>query len=181
MTRSQPPKQGDTFYRLTVTGDTYMVGTRRYAPCTCLCGQETIVLVSNLRSGKTRSCGCWKRERAATIVGETRWAGSHGKARGDKDALYHLWLRINRRCHNPNADNYRWYGARGISVWEPWRKDAGAFITYVEQNLGPRPAGMSLDRIDNDGNYEPGNLRWATAAEQARNRDSHSVRGNRVR
>jgi hypothetical protein len=54
-------------------------------------------------------------------------------------------------------------------VWGPWRHDAGAFIAYIEQNLGPRPGGMSLDRRNNDGNYEPGNLRWATASEQVRN------------
>jgi hypothetical protein len=128
------------------------------------------VLVANLRAGRAKSCGCWKRERTATIVSETRWKNSHGRARGEKDELYRLWLRINRRCHNPNADNYRWYGGRGIRVCEEWWHDAGAFIRYVEETLGPRPEGMSIDRIDNDGNYEPGNLQWADPVMQARNR-----------
>ncbi len=116
------------------------------------------------------SCGCWRRERTATTVSETRWKDSHGRATGEKDPLYRLWLRIRRRCHNSETHNYRWYGARGIEVWVGWRYDAGAFIDYVEKNLGIRPEGMSLDRIDNDGNYEPGNIRWATPLEQNQNR-----------
>ena len=121
-----------------------------------------------LRNGKSQSCGCLKREQVATLAQRT--LTTHGRAAGNKDPLYRLWLRINKRCYDTSAHNYRWYGARGISVWEPWRHDAGAFIEYVEQNLGPRPEGMTLDRTDNDGNYEPGNLRWADWLTQARNR-----------
>lgn len=134
------------------------------------------MLVQTLRrADRTNiSCGCWKRENTAGLVARTRWSDSHHKAArdpetGKQEPLYALWKRINRRCHDPNSTQYRWYGARGISVWEPWRRDAGAFIAYIEQNLGPRPAGMSLDRKDNDGNYEPGNLRWATQVEQVHN------------
>lgn len=132
------------------------------------------MLVQSLRrtDRTTPSCGCWRRERTATIVTETRWKGSHGRS---KDPLYKLWLRINRRCHDPSAHNYRWYGARGIKVWEPWRHDAGLFIDWIEQNLGPRPSPEhSINRIDNDGDYEPGNLDWATALQQARNRRPRS-------
>ena len=83
--------------------------------------------------------------------------------------LYGAWCNMINRCGNPW--NYEWhnYGGRGIRVYEPWH-DVAVFIADIELLLGPRPAGMSLDRIDNDGNYEPGNVRWATAAEQARNR-----------
>ena len=77
---------------------------------------------------------------------------------------------MRKRCTNPKAHNYQYYGGRGISVYEPWRHDAGAFITWIEENIGPRPEGMSIDRIDNDGDYEPGNLRWATHSQQVRNR-----------
>jgi hypothetical protein len=140
----------------------------RVIPCRCECGTEKDVLVFAIRSGKSLSCGCWRKEQSAAQA-VRQWT-THGRASRNKDPLYHLWLRIRRRCHNPKAHNYRWYGARGIEVWAGWRNDAGVFIDYVEKNLGPRPEGMSLDRIDNDGNYEPGNIRWATHSQQVRNR-----------
>ncbi len=151
----------------------------RAVQCRCDCGTERAVLVFALRNGNSPSCGCIKRELAVTLVSETRWKESHGRAAGGKDPLYRLWLRINRRCHDQAAHNYRWYGARGISVWPGWRHDAGAFIAYIESELGPRPEDRypsgwpvySLDRIDNDGNYEPGN----TQIQQVRKR--HSVKG----
>lgn len=83
--------------------------------------------------------------------------------------LYETWHAMMARCNNPNARSFKNYGGRGITVWEPWQ-DAAAFIEWVEQTLGPRPAGHTLDRIDNDNGYEPGNVRWATHSEQARNR-----------
>ena len=95
-------------------------------------------------------------------------ARPHGRS-GPKDPLYIMWKNVKQRCFNPKHTAYRWYGGRGISVWEPWRTDADAFITYIEENLGPRPKGCSIDRIDNDGDYAPGNLRWATRKEQVAN------------
>lgn len=167
-----PPHIGEKFGRWTVVGETAWPRGRAVVLCRCDCGTERDVLVQSLRrkDRASSSCGCWKRERTATIVSETRWKNSHGHAAKGKDPLYCLWLRIRRRCHNPKAHNYKWYGGRGIQVCEEWRHDAGAFIAYIEKHLGPRPDGMSLDRVDNDKNYEPGNIRWATAAEQARNR-----------
>jgi hypothetical protein len=88
--------------------------------------------------------------------------------------LYQTWATMLKRCDRPAFISYRNYGARGITVCEEWR-DVRRFIAYVEQELGPRPEGCSIDRIDNDGNYEPGNIRWATAKQQAQNRRSRNV------
>lgn len=170
MARTPPPVVGEQFGRWTVVGASFMRGSgHRMVRCRCECGTEQDVLVFALRKGTSRSCGCAKREQVASLAARTRWKDSHGYAAAGRHPLYSLWLRINKRCHNPRAHNYQWYGARGISVYEPWRNDAGAFIDWIERNLGPRPEGKSLDRIDNDGNYEPGNLRWATPSEQRRN------------
>lgn len=83
--------------------------------------------------------------------------------------LYGTWRTMIRRCENPKVDEYLFYGGRGITVCPEWH-DVAEFITWIEANLGPRPVGMTLDRIDNDGNYEPGNVKWSTTAEQAANR-----------
>lgn len=77
-----------------------------------------------------------------------------------------------KRSTNPDDPRYEDYGGRGISVYEPWITSVTDFITWMDANLGPRPDGCSLDRIDNDGNYEPGNLRWGTRLEQTLNRRS---------
>jgi hypothetical protein len=74
-----------------------------------------------------------------------------------------------QRCENPGHDNYRYYGAKGRSVCERWH-DVRLFVEDIKRDLGQRPEGMTLDRINNNGNYEPGNVRWATAAEQVANR-----------
>jgi hypothetical protein len=96
----------------------------------------------------------------------------HGLSR---HPLYSTWWAAVDRCHNPRARAYRLYGARGISVCPAWH-DVAVFIEWIERNLGPRPAGFSLDRTDNDGNYEPGNVRWATRSEQRRNQRPRKTR-----
>ena len=96
-----------------------------------------------------------------------------------RDPLDVLWTSVKQRCYNPKNHSYRHYGGRGISVHEPWITSRIAFITWINENLGPRPEGMSLDRIDNDGNYEPGNLRWATQSDQIRNRRGYAVSGHK--
>jgi hypothetical protein len=93
--------------------------------------------------------------------------------------LYAVWSGARSRCLNKNDPSYPHYGARGITMYSAWVDDPGSFIAWIEENLGPRHEGMSIDRIDNDGNYEPGNLRWATKAEQLRNRSAFGVSGYR--
>ena len=89
-----------------------------------------------------------------------------------KDYLYRLIYKIKDRCYNPNTDSYEMYGGRGITLYKEWHGTHGfrAFKEYIETNLGDRPQGYSLDRIDSDGNYEPGNLRWANNYVQAVNK-----------
>jgi hypothetical protein len=83
--------------------------------------------------------------------------------------LYQTWTDMMRRCYNPARGDYGHYGGRGITVWQPWH-DVTVFIADITQMLGPRTDGMTLDRFpDNDGNYEPGNVRWATRAQQRAN------------
>ena len=94
---------------------------------------------------------------------------------GAQDPLYKLWQRIKRRCYDPRAHNYRWYGGQGVKMYEPWINDAGAFISYIERELGSRPSPKhSIDRYPPDADYAPGKLRWATPLQQARNRRSRS-------
>jgi hypothetical protein len=129
--------------------------------CRCDCGAELIVLSSNLRRGNTRSCGCLRRDRCAD-VGSVGYI-VHGRT-GTSE--HRAWVNMLQRCENPNHKSYKNYGGRGIAVCERWH-DFQAFVADV----GPRPSpSLSLDRIDNDGGYEPGNVRWATRSEQNSNR-----------
>jgi hypothetical protein len=87
---------------------------------------------------------------------------------------YILWRNMTDRCLDPGSHAYHWYGARGITVCPEWR-DPAAFCAWMDANMGPCPPGMSLDRIRNDGNYEPGNVRWSDAAGQTRNSSAAKI------
>lgn len=139
-----------------------------YWLCKCSCGKETVVKGTSLRSGRTSSCGCLISERAVEC--NTR----HGfSPSGKRHYLYTARNDIITRCYNEKCSGYHRYGGRGIVLHEPWKESAGVFMTEVLGSIGERPSNKySLDRIDNDLGYIPGNLRWATAKEQANNRGS---------
>ena len=135
--------------------------------CRCECGIERRVLGASLRSGKSISCGCWNRERTSAT---TR---THGEGHGSPEFL--TWCTMRRRCSDPMFKGWKNYGGRGIKVCERWNNSYEAFLTDMGRK--PSPA-HSIDRIDNDGNYEPGNVRRATAGMQSINkRNVKNARG----
>src|SRR5262249_52557802 len=128
--------------------------------CQCDCGRTKVVRAENLKRGSVVSCGCYR----------AQLLKKHGMA-GDKETrTYASWRGMIDRCTNPGAANYGNYGGRGIKVCERWR-DFRNFLA----DMGERPKRKTLDRIDVNGNYEPGNCRWASPFEQARNKQCHAA------
>jgi hypothetical protein len=129
--------------------------------CRCDCGVSTTVNGRQLRRGNTRSCGCLQIEWA------TAWQFVHGANRRHQQTVeYCAWLNARGRCRNPNNEKFADYGGRGIQMCARWE----SFENFLA-DMGRKPSpSLSLDRINNDGNYEPGNCRWATTSEQARNK-----------
>lgn len=125
--------------------------------CRCDCGAEKRVQGSNLIHGQTKSCGCLRKE--ATKLRST----IHGLC---NTIEYEIWCGMIQRCYNPNSGGYDYYGRRGITICDRWRDN---FINFLA-DMGARPSSKhSIDRIDNDGNYEPSNCKWATKKEQRLN------------
>ena len=142
---------GMTFHHLTTVrlGPPDKNRTARWH-CRCVCGADRLVQARHLRSGRTKSCGC------------------RGKGGFTRDKTYNAWCAMRQRCTNPSAPTWANYGGRGITVAPEW-DDFNTFVRDV--GVAPTPK-HSLDRINSDGNYEPGNVRWANSRQQARNRRS---------
>ena len=120
--------------------------------CLCDCGNKHVAAAHNLKSGNVKSCGCGQGVR-------------HG---GRFKPEYKVWCNMKVRCYNPKATDYKYWGGRGITVCERWRGKDG-FKNFLA-DMGPRPKGLTLDRINTNGNYEPANCRWATWLVQSNNR-----------
>lgn len=151
---------GKKYGRLTVVAiELRLCGRQRasFAKCRCSCGAAAVVLLQNLKSGATKSCGCLR-----TCSNKKR--STHGKSR---TVIYKTWLGMIDRCNNKKNPNYKHYGGRGISVSSRWM----SFPNFYK-DMGDVPADRSLDRIDNDGDYGPTNCRWASEKDQHRNKRS---------
>ena len=134
--------------------------------CVCECGNKKAVLAGNLRNGHTTSCGC--------VQSQVRIA-THTKHGASEHRLHNTWTNMKQRCYNHKSDDYKNYGARGITVCDEWRNSFEAFYEWAMASGYSDE--LTIDRKDVNGNYEPSNCRWATYIEQRHNRRDTKERG----
>lgn len=160
---------GKKFGRLTVVKYSHKIKKNdnkhydRYYLCLCECGKQVIVTRHHLLNNHTKSCGCFRKEKFNTY--------KHGLC---YHRLYRIWDKIKHRCYNANCKRYSSYGGRGITVCDEWKND---FLTFYNWSIANGyQDNLTIDRINNDGNYEPSNCRWTTVKVQSTNtRTNHKL------
>lgn len=161
---------GRRFGRLLVTARSQR---RASWVCACDCGTVKSCRTDHLVHGKIVSCGCYGKERTIEM---NKQRARHGRSHEARGSAYASWRSMRDRCNAPNNPEYSNYGGRGIRICQRW----DSFKAFVA-DMGERPPGTSIDRIDVNGNYEPGNCRWATSVQQNRNRRTGVLDADRVR
>jgi hypothetical protein len=164
-------KKGTMFGGVKYIHDVGMIGAYRTAEFKCFCGNVFVSKVTNVKKSVTRSCGCLRNGRKGEMAGNYK----HGLS---SSRLYGIWNGMKHRCYNVSDINYKRYGGRGISVCNEWVNNFLAFYKYASTLDNHNNKNYSIDRIDNDGDYEPGNIRFATQLEQCENRKPKKAYSN---
>ena len=155
---------GKRYGKLTGVAFSHRTDNQYFWRWRCVCGNERILATAGVIYGQERGCGECNPPRPKKVQAPKVYEREQHKM--SKTRTYRSWQHMKDRCLNPDNDGFHKYGGKGVTVCDAW---ATSFLAFLD-DMGPRPRGMTLDRIDPHGNYEPGNTRWATYSTQSRNR-----------